>query len=163
MKIIKYILPATLLLFLALNMNSADRKGTNAPSLNTGFMDASILVNDTMSREEFSAYMEKEVLSPLREKLKEERPHLFMTKCYSDLFYVLDHELTKNRMRREIYKSYAMSGMILLDECGASDFICQFQVTVEKNEVTCKASFTEEYIPLTKFIKKVNMKQSSVD
>lgn len=109
--------------------------------------------NDTIARNDISNFVTSELVTPMKTCYAEAHPHVFMTKCYSDLYFVLDEKNEWGGKLGKIRKGQTVSGMIEFVDCGQKEFVCNIKVNYTDKMIEVKGSFFEEWTPGKDFLK----------
>lgn len=144
----KYIALAIILSMVTLGFASKNNIGINFANLGWGEDPKEI------SREEVKKRVDESVVEPITNSLLVKRPYLLMTKCYSKI----DATLTDSEEDSEASKFYegqTIMGRVNLNKCGRGNFICNYQLSLNNNEVKIRESFLEPWISLADYQKKL--------
>lgn len=142
----KYIALGIILSMVTLGFASKNNLGVNF--LNIGW--SSDLKE--ISKEKVQERVQEKVLDPITASLTIRDPHLFMTKCFSDLSATLS-DRNDDFEGLKYHENQTIQGTVSLNYCGEVSVICKYQLSLSTNEVKVRESYLKPWITLDEFLK----------
>lgn len=115
-----------------------------------------------ISAKEVDERVQEHLIKPLKDALTERDPHMFMTKCFSDVLYTV-HGKKITDIEYTFYDNSTLEGLVFLHNCNQTESMCTFRMNLATNEITVKESFLSGWVPLNEFTSKFNKEEESTD
>lgn len=159
MKSFELLLGIVLIACIGLSFTNKNNFGTTPKSLSS--TDRNALVNtisldtkrtnsnaDTLSRKELLAYVNEELIEPIRTCFLEKDPHMFMTKCYTKITF----EPNKRYEYQRFYKDSNINGSLILIDCSVESRMADVQINYKNKTIIVKESFTSPSVDKDKYL-----------
>ncbi|MCH2235682.1 MAG: hypothetical protein MK078_15690 [Crocinitomicaceae bacterium] len=115
----------------------------------------------SITETELRDYVNEQLVIPMKKCYAEANPHLFMTKCYSDLKVDFTGEdWTPEGEERKFYMTSNIPAEIIFVDCGMQSHICDLSINYHEKSINVKEDFfggwedSEDY--LNTFCEKVS-------
>lgn len=106
-----------------------------------------------ISAKEVDLRVQEHLIQPIKDALTERNPHMFMTKCYSDIYYDIEGKKITD-IEYTFYDNSTLEGVVTLNDCNQIEPICAFRMDLATNKISVKESFLTGWVPLNEFIGK---------
>lgn len=103
---------------------------------------------DTLSEQELLDYVGEELITPIRDCFMEKDPHMFMTKCYTRIFF----EPNKRYQYQKFYKDSNINGSLILIDCSVETRMADIQINYANKTIKVKESFTSPSLTKDKYL-----------
>ncbi len=103
---------------------------------------------DTVSLEKLNELLNKKLIEPLTKCIEQKDPHLFMTKCYSRMYF----DLAKTFKNRKLYTDRPIRGDLIFVDCTIERHWGQVSIDYNKKEITVRESYKTGYQPVKTYL-----------
>jgi hypothetical protein len=133
------LLSCLLLSFIAPNNLSNSENNTKKPVLeNLVFHQNNPAPEaDTLSFEALNRFITDELIRPVEFCFEKKDPHMFMTKCYSRIYF----QLTNSDKNRMLYKDYDIRGSIIFNNCNQESRMADIVVNYSMKTISVRESY----------------------
>jgi hypothetical protein len=92
---------------------------------------------DTLSFKALNHFISVELIRPLEFCFEKKDPHMFMTKCYTRIYF----QLSNSDRNRQLYKDYEIRGSIIFNNCNEESRIADLSINYTDKTISVKESY----------------------
>ncbi len=92
---------------------------------------------DTLSFESLNRFVSVELTRPIEYCFEKKDPHMFMSKCYSRIYF----QLMNSEINSILYKDYDIRGSIIFNDCNQESRMADIVVNYSKKTITVRESY----------------------